>query len=171
METSSLSARDAAKALKCAVRCRARAVRRSRAAVSIFSQSALFGRDGRAADPVGVCGRRAGLGVAEAPLIAPVAGLAIRTAVIAVVVSIRLRIAAALPVFRGVGGVRGKVAMTGLWDRAVVGQLREVVWRGGRVRLCETTSAPPRPSIESAKPPAAPMPASTQSKPLSGELI
>ena len=60
METSSLSPRDAAKALKCAVRCRASAVRRSRAAVSIFSQSALFGRDERAADPVDVCGERAG---------------------------------------------------------------------------------------------------------------
>src|ERR1700759_5417820 len=101
METSSLSARDAAKALKCAVRCRARAVRRSRAAVSIFSQSALFGRDGRTADPVGVCGRRAGLGAAEAPLTAAVAELAIRTAVISVAVSIRLRIAAAPRFFGG----------------------------------------------------------------------
>ena len=168
METSSLSPRDAAKALKCAVRCRARAVRRSRAAVSIFSQSALLGRDDRAADPVGVCGRRVGRGDADAPLTAAVAQLPIRMTVIAVAVSIRLCTVSALPGVWGAGGVPGTVDMTGPWDRAVVGQLREVVWRLRRVRRCETTSAPPRPIIESAKPPAAPMPASPQSKPLVG---
>jgi hypothetical protein len=47
--------------------------------------------------------------------------------------------------------------------RSLSGQpLSAAVWR---VRYCETPRAPPRPSIESATAPAAPMPASTQSKP------
>src|SRR5947209_13140512 len=41
---------------------------------------------------------------------------------------------------------------------------RQVVLR--RVRVWDSASAPPRPTIESAMPPAAPMPASPQSKPL-----
>src|ERR1700748_1500909 len=112
METSSLSPRDAAKALKCAVRCRASAVPRSRAAVSIFSQSALFGRDDRAADPVDVRGERVGRGDADAPLPAAVAQLPIRMTAIAVAISIRLRAASALPGVWAAGEMSFTVDMT-----------------------------------------------------------
>jgi hypothetical protein len=89
METSSFSPRCAAKALKCAVRCGLSARLRKRAAVWIFSQSALSGRDDRAAGPVDACLGRAGRGDADIPRTAAVAELLITTAAIAVVVSMR----------------------------------------------------------------------------------
>jgi hypothetical protein len=53
-----------------------------------------------------------------------------------------------------------------LCELAGLGQLvRAVVWRGRRLWRWDTASAPPRPTIESAMPPAAPIPASAQSNP------
>ena len=53
----------------------------------------------------------------------------------------------------------------------VLGQLgRAVVWRVRRGRFWDTEALPPRPTIASASPPAAPMPASPQSKPLRARL-
>jgi hypothetical protein len=61
--------------------------------------------------------------------------------------------------------------MTGPRALVVVRQLSGVVWRLPRGRRCEAASAPPRPIIARARPPAAPMPASPQSKPFGGVWI
>ena len=65
--------------------------------------------------------------------------------------------------------------MTGpAWDGRArcVGQLGTVVvGRVRRGRWWEITSPPPTPSIARARPPAAPMPASPQSKPLAGVVM
>ena len=77
----------------------------------------------------------------------------------------------------GSGGLVGRAGCFQAWTWCVcswvvvVGQL---VGAGGplgwRVRRCESASVPPRPSIASARPAAAPIPASPQSKPLLGVM-
>src|SRR6476620_1127721 len=155
----------AAKDRYSAVRPGARAIVRSRIAFFRVIQSAALSRDVRAAWGSVSC--RGWLCVVGR--LAPVGA-----SVTIITVSAR-RAASAVTPLRLASRRRAAIDLTaaGVLDVATMicpAQVVGAVSLWG-VRRCETTSAPPMPIIESAKPPAAPMPASLQSKPSLRDLI